>query len=324
MWFWYRENEQGEVSLLKIFGNLPVVTVPESIMGHPIVELAPYCFSEKNIYTGKEDGVKIADAENLTFEDESDTLEKELESGMIRELSGEYITEVTLPDSLKKIGDLCFYQCRNLESISIGGPELTIGSDAFMNCRRLHTFTLRTEAKNRTGLRQILLQRNEATDVYFEDAAVHFPEFSEHYDLIGPAHIFELNIEGEGFRARQCFESGVFQFENYDRNFVQACDREPACTLCRMAALRLKFPLNLRAEDRERYEIYLLSHVEEFCEECIRQKDLSLLEALSSQGLFEEKHFNICMEKMLQAKWIQGTRMILLIKKRLADEVRDC
>ena len=37
MWFWYRENEQGEVSLLKIFGNLPVVTVPESIMGHPIV-----------------------------------------------------------------------------------------------------------------------------------------------------------------------------------------------------------------------------------------------------------------------------------------------
>lgn len=38
------------------------------------------------------------------------------------------------------------------------------------------------------------------------DSSIFYPEYNGGYDEVGPAHIFALNIEGEGFRMRQCFK----------------------------------------------------------------------------------------------------------------------
>ncbi len=46
-----------------------------------------------------------------------------------------------------------------------------------------------------------------------------YPEYYESYDELGPAHIFELNLTGEGFRARQCFKEGVILLNAYDEIF---------------------------------------------------------------------------------------------------------
>ena len=43
-----------------------------------------------------------------------------------------------------------------------------------------------------------------------------YPEYTESYDEIAPAHIFGRNITGEGFRARQQFQDGIVQFAGYD------------------------------------------------------------------------------------------------------------
>ena len=100
---------------------------------------------------------------------------------------------------------------------------------------------------------------------------MHFPEYSEKYDLIGPAHIFELNIEGEGFRARKCFEGDIFSLPMYDEVFRRAAEKEDERTLCRMAALRLCRPISLSEGNRDVYHTYLLSHMEAFLDELIRQ-----------------------------------------------------
>ena len=263
----------------------------------------------------------------------------------IRELSGDYITAVCLPDTLKKIGNLAFYQCRKLKKIAFAGEKrgkeavFELGSDAFMNCRSLNTFLFFYPPEIATGLRRILAQQRGETIVYFKDtldslernlsekeilfseeknvtAAVLFPEYSEQYDLIGPAHIFELNIEGEGLRARQCFENEVFQFEKYDQVFLQACDTEEERTLCKMAALRLCYPVALKTEAKEQYQSYLLLHGGMFCELLVRERSLKFMEALAEQGIFEEKHWEICIRKTVEAKWPEGTRSILAWKKR--------
>ncbi len=316
MWYWYREREEGEICLLRIFGDCSEVVLPDWIEGKPVTQIGDYCFSDRETCTGREEWLRMAQGDSGTaFSGDPDSFRRAYESGAMVPLCGGNITRVVLPAAVRKIGQLCFYQCRNLKELSIGPGECEIGSDAFMNCRKFHKVVLRAKADQRTALRQILMQRTGEMDAWFTNAAIHFPEFSETYDLIGPAHIFELNIKGEGFRARQCFEGEVFQFERYDSIFAQARETEPEVTLCKMAAFRLRYPAGLREKFYRAYAGYLLEHIGAFCDELIRLKDLTLLEGLGEQGLLGEEQQMICVEKMLQAKWVQGTRMLLAWKK---------
>ena len=272
MWINYEETPDGAIAVVRLYGDDPEVELPEEIDGKPVTVLMPYAFSEKAVAPGAGlAGDAVSGA--LTF----DGLSSELSAGTICELAGDFISSVKLPDSMKQIGELCFYQCRNLREICFGGGEIEIGSDAFMNCRSLSTIRIRARAEEPTSLRQILAGRSQATVVWFEDAAVFFPEYQERYDLIGPAHIFELNIEGEGFRARKCFNGDRFDLTLYDEVFKKAVDTEEEKTLCRMASLRLCLPVSLSDGDRQVYQSYLLAHMESFCDEMIRQRDLSII-----------------------------------------------
>ena len=80
-----------------------------------------------------------------------------------------------------------------------------------------------------------------------------YPEYYESYDEIGPAHIFELNLTGEGFRARQCFKEGVILLNAYDEIFPQACVEESAEVLIPMAWNRLYAACGLSPEARADY-----------------------------------------------------------------------
>ena len=52
------------------------------------------------------------------------------------------ITEVTIPDSVKYIGDLAFYDCDNLKTITIADSVETIGVGAFRGCDVLNNVKL--------------------------------------------------------------------------------------------------------------------------------------------------------------------------------------
>lgn len=62
-----------------------------------------------------------------------------------------------------------------------------------------------------------------------------FFEYDQTYDEIGPAHIFKLNMNGEGFRARQAFMDRVFVWKQYDEIFSEAIAQESEDDLLDMA-----------------------------------------------------------------------------------------
>mgnify|MGYP003594499888 CR=1 FL=1 len=43
-----------------------------------------------------------------------------------------------------------------------------------------------------------------------------FPEYVEELEDLSPAHIFQRRIHGAGYSYRQCFDSGVLNFRQYD------------------------------------------------------------------------------------------------------------
>lgn len=325
-WFWYRLNERGEAVLLRVFGTQPVLSLPEKIDGRPLTEISEYCFSEKEKYTGEESFLCMA-AENEVSDsvaggENISCFFRVLREKKICVLAGDFISEVKIPSSVKKVGTLAFYQCRHLEQIFFGAGNLELGGDAFMNCRRLKKFFFYTFPEKPTALRQILAQQSGETECYFlspEDGAVTaallFPEYSEKYDLIGPAHIFELNIEGEGFRARQCFENGVFLFQKYDRIFSQAADSEEEKTLCKMAAMRLKFPFGLKEEEKKGYLEYLLCHMESMADWMIEEKETGLWKELGELGSIRKKDFELFLKKSIDARWTEGVRFLLQWKE---------
>ena len=289
----YIENK-NEIIIVRVYGDTPVITVPESIDGKPVIGLYKYCFSEKS--------VDVEDTEMFSSEDTKDSvmfgedIEDDIPVETIdayTDIAGDFLEEIYLPDTLASIGDYCFYKCRNLKSISLGDKRVELGSDVFMNCSALRTIYIRGKSKSRTSLRQILLHRTAETDVFFDDAAILFPEVHESYELIGPAHIFELNVEGQGIRARQCFEDDVFSFEMYDRIFEQAVGSEDEKMLCRMAAYRLKYPSSIQKEHKKIYEAYLIEHTDVFCDDMISRKELDLLEDLGRQGLVSKEFIDM-------------------------------
>ena len=143
-------------------------------------------------------------------------------------------------------------------------PKLVeVGSDAFMNCLNLRSLRMCAGVEEPTGLKQLLAQIKWQVEVSFEqedgerEAVLMYPEYYESYDEIGPAHIFELNLTGEGFRARQCFKEGVILLNAYDEIFPQACVEESAEVLIPMAWNRLYAACGLSPEARADYEEYV-------------------------------------------------------------------
>ena len=134
--------------------------------------------------------------------------------GALAELAGAYITRVTLPEGIKKIGNFAFYNATELAELELGSGIDTLGSDAFMNCRSLSRLLLHADPGQKTGLRLLLAQLSSDLEVALSGengvwAKLLFPEYYESYDEIAPAHIFGRNIVGEGFRrdrasARTC------------------------------------------------------------------------------------------------------------------------
>lgn len=302
--FLWEYTQNGEARILAGYGASPYVMIPEKLGEVPVAEIGAYCFSDSQKEKLEQ---RYQQSEVKCF-------------GVIqpwmRLLSGKYIEKVVLPDSLQKLGNLAFYNCGKLEELQLGKELTEIGSDAFMNCLSLKKLMVRSGIKERTGLKQILNQRSSDILVTFykkkrTEAVLLYPEYYEMYDEIGPAHIFALNLTGEGFRARQCFQDGVVDLGRYDDIFEQACKEESVYTLCTMARNRLEYPVGLTEEAKGRYISYLQEHAEEFLEEMVIKKQLDTLQLFFGKKYFEKQWLKYCIAKASEKGWTEGTASML-------------
>jgi len=315
-WYWYEKLKDGGLRLLRVFGTSPEVVIPGQILGQPVTELGAYCFA-----AGSHAAAYETASEETSGGAAAEELEKLLLQGRIRELSGKYIQKIELPETVQALGSFCFYQCTALREIVIGRKLTEIGSDAFMNCLKLKKITVNGSVTEPSGLKQILGQRSIETEVDFvnqgrKEAVLVYPEYSETYEEIGPAHIFSLNIEGEGFRARQCFRNGTVDLAQYDAVFLQAVSKESVRTLCHMAWMRLYYPAALREESRKVYEDYLREQEEHAGAMLVQEKEMDLLVFAGENAYFSEKTVNACIQLAVQANWTEGAGMLLQNKKK--------
>lgn len=303
------KNQEGEAVLYRVYGEEPVVVVPEEIGGCPVAALGAYCFSDR---------VKIP-------EDVCDTEgseEKNPAAVHMTELAGSFVEKILLPDTLKRIDNAAFFNCRRLHCIETGTGELTIGSDVFNNCTSLTAITVRGRAGEKSSVKQLLNRIPWDMEVTFEDARIFYPEYYESYDTIAPAHIFGLSIEGEGFRARQCFRDGMVDFPGYDDIFAKACAEERMEVLAVMALDRLMTPVELGDEKRSAYENYVKQNAGEILKYFVRKKELNRLEFVCKNRYTEKEDLDAALRLAISEDWSEGAAGLMEWRQKRAGECR--
>ena len=177
--------------LVRVYGNDPCAVLPEVLPGPQgeqwvLTELGDYCFSEKPRklpaaaetcrYALAEDGsARLLRAfgqdvnggakrrYDLDFGNDADAAPEE----ELHPLCGNFLEELTLPESLRVIGSCAFYNCRRLRRLCAGAGELTVGSDVFLNCFALETLVMQAAPEQPTGLFALVGSITEAVRALF-------------------------------------------------------------------------------------------------------------------------------------------------------------
>lgn len=278
----YTMKQDDTICLYRIFGTSPEIHIPCTINDKKVTEVSSYCFSKNN-----------KNLENLLSFNITDSM---------YELCGDIIEEIHFPESIEKIGSFAFYNCKNLNTLYFSNPK-EIGSDIFINCHNLHTIYLNIYSYEPYILKQILTQISWDIDIHFLDKTFFYPEYYEMYDEIGPAHIFGLNITGEGFRLRQCFNKNIILESEYDKTFEKLCVEENQSTCARFVMHRMMNNFEFYRKYIEENQIfiskYILMHT---------KPDESILKLTK---MFEEH----CLNKETISSLIESTKNIELITK---------
>lgn len=301
MRFLWKLNLNKEVVLYRVYGENPVVRVPDEIAGYPVAALGAYCFSDRR---------RIPEHVRET-PDSHESTGNVKGSYSVRELSGGFVQKVILPDTIKQIDNAAFFNCRNLQCLEFGKEELAVGSDVFNNCMCLSLVKIRAKAVEGSSLKQILGRISWDLEVEFEDAKIFYPEYYETYETIAPAHIFGLNMEGEGFRARQCFQDDRIDFPAYDDIFPKACAEESADVLAGMALNRLMAPVGLEEEKKRLYEHYLLHNGVKIFINLVQKRELNQIMFMWENGYIEKEALDAALPIALQNDWSEGAAAMM-------------
>ena len=202
-----------------------------------------------------------------------------------------------------------------------------VDGDAFMNCTKLYMLVMRGSPNDKSCLKQILSQISTLVRVRWADsdgnaiAQACFFEYDQTYDEIGPAHIFKLNMNGEGFRARQAFMDRVFVWKQYDEIFSEAIAQESEDDLLDMAFYRLIYAYELSKEARQQFLEYIVNHKKRLSELIIRKRDSGLLQSFLELKDNEENFIAdvLAVTDMLalaaQDEWSEGSVILHRFKK---------
>lgn len=312
--------------LLRVYAKEPELMLPETIEGCLLTEIAPYCFAkaehlpESEILVTKvavmceNDEVYIIEEKRVTDENMRQTAEK------FRVFCGDYVKKISLPLSVIAVGNLAFYNCVNLEELSIGKAMQEVGSDAFMNCRSLSTLLVHGNVRERSFVQQILSQISSGIEVVFcektKQVKIFYPEYQEFYDEIVPAHIFRRKMEGEGFRARQSFTDGVVDLARYDLIFPRACVEENEDTLLHLAMDRLLYPVDLKKAAQLLYENYVKEHAEALMKKLIKAHALFEIGFLCEKQYVSEDVMEKAIAVATDCEWAEGVASLLEWKRK--------
>lgn len=340
------EPTSNGARILRVYGEHPVVILPETIEGQPVTEIGAYCFSRSeprlpeqyfHYHTGiLPDTNALSDSSHAPHQVSQTYTEAAADSGHLVCLSGSSVEAVWLSSSVTTLHNAAFYNCRKLHTLSAGAGIQSIGSDEFMNCTSLSRLIMRCSDAEADGLPLLLERYAEDLLVLFMpesghipdstwekctenktslpgkaavSAALFFPEYYEWLDEISPAHIFSRSIHGEGFRMRKCFENGRINYEKYDLCFENALKVESDKSLCRIAIPRLRWPNELKETAESLYTSALKARLSTAISMAIKARDLPLLLFLC--GYFSAGDYMEAISACVDADWGEGSARLM-------------
>ena len=277
----YVEREDG-ICVCRCYGYEEVLVIPEEIQGKPVTELYDHALASSR--SAKEP----ANMQQVVLHEEERGFAEE------RELAGEFLKEVYLPSSLKRIGNYAFYFCRNLHTLRFRGDMEEMGSGLFVWCKSLKYLVFDQISRSRNGMEHILadITWEVETRWRFRDGTVlqlTFPEYYEEAVENTPARNIDTQWHGSGYKYRQCFRDQTMILRHYDDIFPYAVGNEFSDTCIRIAMNRLRFPEQLSLEAKKQYEEYIKNHIHEVLKEKIRAESLDDVQFLAEQGLLEKE-----------------------------------
>ncbi len=299
----------GTARILRVYATNGAIVIPDQLDGHSVAEVGAYCFSDSE----RLPDVLIRETE--IWSEAGDPMHFHL-------IAGSDLESLVLPDSTVEVKDFAFYNCRKLQKLQIGRKTRKIGSDVFMNCSSLQTIEIRCGVEEASGVALILQQISTEIVIHFmgspqgSEAKLLYPEYSESYDEIAPAHIFGRNITGEGFRARQLLENGVVQLERYDGILDKVAVEESGLTVGRLALLRLLYPVALRQERRTEYERQIQLHALEIAQYYIDLRDLGILQKMCECSYLRGNDLDAAIQYSVSRDWSEGSASFLDWKQR--------
>ncbi len=285
---WIYARMAGGIRICGALGEKDRLEVPEEIEGYPVTEIGPYAFSASETPRRflTEETARCREKDGGIFEKTDAEKTEETQ----RAVKGDRLSAVSLPDTVKAIGDYAFYGCGNLETISFTDSLERIGSGAFMGCGAVKELRFTRKREGAVSLCQMLSELRYALAVTIQErdgeSRLVFPEYYEVSVENIPARIFETHVHGTGYRFRQCFRDGEIDYRAYDGLFRLAVSQEPAQVLTELALSRLRCPKGLSAEARNEYLSYFSAHVREVGEYLLKRDDLDSIRLVAEEGGF--------------------------------------
>ena len=310
--------QKNTARLTRVYGDAPCAALPASVPGPEggvlaITELGDYCFSEKPRslpgadalcrYEVSPDGTCTlvqAFGRNLTGRHGRYDLDFGEGSAAPEELHpvcGNFVEEITLPDSLQVIGSCAFYNCRSLRLLTVGSGGLTVGSDVFLNCFALETLRVQAAPEQPTGLFALVNNITEAVQAQFWPAdapaplaALWYPAYWEDIEET-PAHILLHTFSGQGYHYRQCFLDNKFLPAEYDAIFPQGHDADDAAVMAMLCFARLRYPWQLTEAAAGHYRAFLAANTDRVFARLLKAQDTDSIRALLALDVLDKAAF---------------------------------
>ena len=202
-----------------------------------------------------------------------------------------------------------------------------VNNDAFMNCMGLSVLVVRSRAEEPTGAQYFLKQLNKGIELKYVDdgntyGSFYYSEYTESYEEIGPAHIFHMDLQGEGYRARQLFDNGVVDAAGYDTIFEAAKALESTYTLSKMAVGRLQYPVKLTDSARDMYMEFIKDNTANVLEWVVAEQRIDIIEFMADNNILDESGLDAALKLAGKCDWTMGSTAIIELGSRFAPKFK--
>lgn len=318
-----RENEaillctqqDDGVCILRCRTSDPVISLPDQILGLPVVTLGDYLCAEREPDLSQYEVFEV----RLTTGDR-------IGPEPVHNARG--IERVILPSTVRAIGSYAFYNCYSLQAVTVHAGLRSVGHGAFMNCTAFRQVELYAGERDKTCLPDLLGQTSGELLAILHlpqaEARLLFPLFNEELEDLGPAHIFQRRIEGAGYAYRQCIQNGVLSFLQYDGAFERLLRIQDYDTACRVALLRLRWPVGLGAQARAAYLDCLHAHAQAAVRGLLEARDVPGLSALLSFGVLDRGGLSAACDLARQMGQTEALALLLAALDRTAGRAAPC